>query len=99
MPVTSPPPACFTPFPRSFLIPLLVASPYTTPEYVSNSYADHTSILKFIERNWSLPTISRRSRDNLPNPRANDDNPYAPVNTQEPALFDLFRFSDRDGEH
>ena len=28
----------------------------------------HVSILKFIERNWNLGTISKRSRDDLPNP-------------------------------
>jgi hypothetical protein len=27
--------------------------------------------LKFIERNWGLPTISGRSRDNLPSPTYN----------------------------
>jgi hypothetical protein len=32
----------------------------------SSEYADHVSILKFIERNWSLGTISQRSRDNFP---------------------------------
>jgi phospholipase C len=32
-------------------------------------YNDHISILKFIERNWRLPTVSGISRDNLPNPR------------------------------
>jgi phospholipase C len=37
--------------------------------YISHQYADHVSILKFIERNWQLPTVTPRSRDNLPNPR------------------------------
>ena len=35
------------------------------------------SIIKFIEYNWSLPTISKRSRDNLPNPMQDPDNPWA----------------------
>ncbi len=38
-------------------------------------------------------TLSDRSRDNLPNPRLKDDNPYIPSNM--PAigdLFDLFNF-------
>jgi phospholipase C len=75
-------------------IPLLVISPYVKPGHISHSYTDHVSILKFIERNWNLPTISNRSRDNLPNPRVARDNPYAPLNT--PALGDLFDLFDFD---
>ncbi len=74
-------------------IPLFVVSPYTKPGHISHSYADHVSILKFIERNWNLPAISNRSRDNLPNPKTEKDNPYVPLNT--PALgdlWDLFNF-------
>ena len=80
-------------------IPLIVVSPYTKPGHISHQYADHVSVLKFIERNWDLPTISGRSRDNLPNPKTASANPYVPVNT--PAigdLFDLFDFGhDQDG--
>jgi phospholipase C len=54
--------------------------------------------VKFIERNWKLDTkLTSRSRDNLPNPRMDDENPYVPTNM--PAigdLFDLFHFGDRD---
>jgi phospholipase C len=49
-------------------IPLIVVSPYTTPGYISHDYTDHVSILKFIERNWNLPPVTGRSRDNFPNP-------------------------------
>ena len=35
-------------------IPLIVVSPYTKPGHISHTYVDHVSILKFIERNWSL---------------------------------------------
>ncbi len=74
-------------------IPLIVVSPYTRPGHVSHDYSDHVSILKFIERNWNLPTISNRSRDNLPNPHVEDDNPYVPENTPAISdLFDLFTF-------
>jgi phospholipase C len=62
---------------------------------------DHASInIKFIERNWSLGTISGRGRDNLPNPMASEGNPYVPKNS--PAigdLFDLFNFSQKDHGH
>ena len=75
-------------------IPLLVVSPYTDAGHISHSYADHVSILKFIEHNWGLPTISSRSRDNLKNPVSTVSNPYVPTNS--PAiddLFDLFDFN------
>jgi phospholipase C len=52
-------------------IPLIVVAPtqyLKGPGYISHQYADHVSILKFIERNWQLPTVTPRSRDNLPNP-------------------------------
>ena len=50
----------------------LVVSPYAKPSYISHNYSDHVSIDKFIERNWSLPTITKRSRDNFPNPVASN---------------------------
>jgi phospholipase C len=80
-------------------IPLIVVSPFSTGGRVVHGYSDQVSVLKFIERNWRLGTLSDRSRDNLPNPMADDDNPYVPRNM--PAigdLFDLFDF-DRDREH
>jgi phospholipase C len=69
-------------------IPLLVVSKYSQGGHVSHEYSDHVSITKFIERNWSLPTLSRHSRDNLPNPQTSDDNPYVPQN--RPAIGDLW---------
>ena len=69
-------------------IPMLIVSKYSKGGRVSHEYTDHASIIKFIERNWDLPTISDRSRDNLPNPKTDDDNPYVPKN--RPALGDLF---------
>jgi phospholipase C len=61
--------------------------------FISHTYADHVSILKFIERNWGLRPVSQRSRDNFPNPVSRAANPYVPVNS--PALddlFDMFKF-------
>ena len=71
-------------------IPLIVVGPYLTRGHISHVYADHVSILKFIERNWGLPPVSYRSRDNFENPIASRDNPYVPINT--PAISDLFDF-------
>jgi phospholipase C len=73
-------------------IPLLVVSKFTKAGHISHEYGDHVSILKFIERNWNLPPVSRRSRDNFPNPVATRDNPYVPTNS--PALGDLFDLFD-----
>jgi len=67
-------------------IPLLVISPYAKGGRVVHDYSDHVSILKFIEHNWKLPTISTRSRDNLPNPQTSG-NAYIPTNG--PAISDL----------
>jgi len=74
-------------------IPTLVVSPWTKPGHISHSYTDHVSILKFIEANWRLSTVTDRSRDNFPNPVASKSNPYVPLNS--PAigdLMDLFNF-------
>lgn len=77
-------------------IPLIIVSPFTRGGHVSHTYTDHASIVKFIERNWRLKPLTGRSRDNLPNPVADDDNPYVPLNSPAVGdLFDLFRF-DRD---
>jgi len=77
-------------------IPLIVVSKYTKAGHISHQYADHVSVLKFIERNWNLPTVSGRSRDNLPNPKTDGENLYAPTNT--PAIGDLFDLFDFGGE-
>jgi phospholipase C len=69
-------------------IPLLILSPYTTGGKIYHHYSDHVSILKFIERNWDVPPITNISRDNLPNPRVRDRDPYVPDNS--PAIDDLF---------
>jgi phospholipase C len=73
-------------------IPMIVVSPYSTGGHISHTYTDHVSVLKFIEANWNVPPITKRSRDNLPNPTTGAD-PYKPTNG--PAigdLMDLFKF-------
>ena len=72
-------------------IPFIAVSPYTKTGYVDHTYYDHGSIIKFIEANWSLPTLSKRSRDNLPNP-VQASNSYAPTNG--PAIGDLMNMFD-----
>ena len=70
-------------------IPCIVISPFTKPGHITHNYADHVSILKFIERNWSLKPVTSRSRDNFPNPvTAPGGSPYVPTNS--PAISDMF---------
>ncbi len=75
-------------------IPFLVVSPYAKKGHVDHTYNDHASVLKFIEKNWKLPSISSHSRDNLPNPVSHEENPYKPVNG--PAIGDLMTLFDFD---
>jgi phospholipase C len=75
-------------------IPTLVLSNYSTGGKVNHGYADHVSLLKFIERNWKLQPLTNRSRDNLPNPETKKNNPYVPTNM--PAISDLFDAFDFD---
>ena len=68
-------------------VPLLFISPHARKGFVDHTYYDHASILKFIERNWGMPPISFRSRDNLPNPQHDKTSVYEPKN--RPAIGDL----------
>jgi phospholipase C len=80
-------------------IPAIIVSAHAaSPGLISHEYADHVSILKFLERNWKIGPVSNRSRDNLPNPKTAATNPYVPTNG--PAigdLFDMFDFGATDG--
>ena len=80
-------------------IPLIAVSPYATGGHVSHQYGDHVSILKFVEKNWGLPPITIRSRDNLPNPIALPLNPWVPINGPSiDDLADLFAFGHHDAD-
>jgi phospholipase C len=76
-------------------IPVLVVSPFTRAGHISHTYADHVSILKFIEANWKLQPLTHRSRDNYPNPITSEWNPYVPLNS--PAIGDLMDLFSFDG--
>ena len=55
-----PPPtgsSCPAVYCTGFRVPLLVASAYTPPGYVSNTTLDFGSILRFVEENFSLPCL------------------------------------------
>ena len=73
-------------------IPMIAVSPYSRGGHIKHTYSEHSSFVKFVERNWKLGRLSERSRDNLPNPQASDENPYVPSNM--PAIGDLFDMFD-----
>ncbi len=68
-------------------LPLLVISPWAKPNYVDHTLTDQTSILRFIEDNWSLGRIGGGSFDALANPitsmfnftQSTPQNPNAPI--------------------
>ena len=80
-------------------IPMIVVSKFTKAGHISHDYTDHVSVLKFIERNWDVPPVTSRSRDNFPNPEYNRKvSEYVPTNS--PAIGDLFDlFSFGEGHH
>jgi phospholipase C len=77
-------------------IPFIAVSKYSRGGKIVHSYADHASVVKFIERNWHLQPLTGRSRDNLPNPVMTANNPYVPLNM--PAVSDLFEMFDFDAK-
>jgi phospholipase C len=78
-------------------IPMIAVSPFSTGGHISHIYNEHSSVVKFIERNWMLDTtLSFRSRDNLSNP-IQDDDEYVPRNM--PAIGDLFDLFDFGSHH
>jgi phospholipase C len=84
-------------------IPMIAVSPFSRGGHISHIYNEHSSFVKFVERNWKLhTTLTARSRDNLPNPKQEKDggaDDYVPRNM--PAigdLFDLFNFDQDDND-
>jgi phospholipase C len=71
---------------------MIAVSPFSTGGHITHSYTEHSSFVKFVERNWNLGTLTDRSRDNLPNPKINNGNPHVPMNM--PAIGDLFDMFD-----
>jgi phospholipase C len=65
-------------------VPTWVISPYAKPEHLEPTLYEHSSILKFIERGFDLPTLAsvnrqfdQRTRGGLNNQAANGAN-YGP---------------------
>jgi phospholipase C len=71
---------------------MIAVSPFSTGGHISHTYNEHSSFVKFVERNWMLnTTLSDRSRDNLSNPVQKGPS-YVPTNM--PAIGDLFDLFD-----
>jgi len=62
-------------------LPLMVVSPYAKANFVDSTLTDQSSILKFIEDNWKLGTISATSSDNWAGTLDNMFNFNAPART------------------
>ena len=45
-----------------FRVPLIAVSPFVKPNYVSHNVSDHTSILRFIETRFGLPSLTERDK-------------------------------------
>jgi phospholipase C len=43
-------------------VPLLTISPYARPGHIDHEVGEFSSILKFIQRNWGLPSLTARDR-------------------------------------
>jgi phospholipase C len=65
-------------------VPVAVISPYSKPHFVSHVVNDHTSILKFIETRFGLPSLT--ARDAAANPMLEFFNFEDPSFMQPPAL-------------
>ncbi len=59
-------------------IPVIMVSPYSKGGHVSHVYGDHVSFLKFVEKNWGLPTVSPIEPRQPAEPGYRQRNPYVP---------------------
>ena len=81
-------------------IPMIAVSPFSTGGHISHTYSEHSSFVKFVERNWMLKgTLSDRSRDNLANPVQDPSGNQAYVPHNMPAIGDLFDLFDFNVHH
>jgi phospholipase C len=48
---------------------MIAVSPFSPGGHVRHIYGEHSSFVKFVERNWYLSKLTAHSRHDLPNPR------------------------------
>ena len=60
-------------------VPMTIVSPYAKPGYVDTTFSDHSSVLKFIEYVFGLPTLASINHEfDTSTPTANNDANGAP---------------------
>ena len=73
-------------------VPMLIVSPFAKPGYVDTTFSEHSSVLKFIEKVFGLPTLaSINSQFDTSTPTTNNDTNGAPFPPRDgnPAPSDL----------
>jgi phospholipase C len=73
-------------------VPMIIVSPFAKPGHVDTTFSDHTSVLKFIEAVFGLPTLaSVNHKFDTRTPTANNQAHGAPFPPRDgnPALSDL----------
>jgi len=73
-------------------VPMIIVSPYAKPGYVDTTFSDHSSVLKFIETVFGLPTLASINHEfDTSTPTANNQANGAPFPPRDanPALSDL----------
>jgi phospholipase C len=73
-------------------VPMIIVSPYARPGHVDTDFSDHSSVLKFIEAVFGLPSLaSVNHKFDKNTPRANNHASGAPFPPRDgnPALSDL----------
>jgi phospholipase C len=83
-------PKIFNSYELGFRVPLLVISPYAKPHYVSHKRYEFGSILKFVERNFGLPSLGTTDA------RANDLSDMFNF-TQKPIKFKTIQAPQAEG--
>jgi phospholipase C len=78
-------------------VPMIIVSPYAKPGYVDTTFSDHSSVLKFIEAVFGLPTLASINHDfDTSTPTTNNQADGAPFPPRDgnPALSDLMQCFD-----
>ena len=73
-------------------VPMIIVSPYAKPGYVDTTFSDHSSVLKFIETVFGLPTLASINHEfDTATPTTNNQANGAPFPPRDgnPALSDL----------
>ncbi|HUB40938.1 MAG TPA: alkaline phosphatase family protein [Streptosporangiaceae bacterium] len=73
-------------------VPMIIVSPYAKPGYVDTTFSDHSSVLKFIETVFGLPTLASINHQfDTSTPTTNNQANGAPFPPRDgnPALSDL----------